>query len=210
MLSVSILEINNDPEKIKKLDTLDFDYLHIDVMDQKFVSNITPDYSHIKKVLDKINHPLDIHFMTYDLLKYIDQYKNLNPEYMTFHIEATKNPVLIIEHIKKNNIKVGISIKPSTDIKKIKPYLNIVDLVLVMSVEPGLGKQPFIDITDKIKELKKIRDEYHYNYLIEVDGGINNKTAHIVSDADIKVVGSYITLSSQYKTAIDRIKNALK
>ena len=148
--------------------------------------------------------------MTYDLIDHIDNYKNLNPDYITFHIEATKNPILIIDHIKKNNIKVGISLKPDTDIKKIKPYLSVIDLVLVMSVEPGYGGQEFIDVTDKIEELKKLRDEYNYNYLIEVDGGINNKTAKLVNDADIVVVGSYITSSDNYKTAIDRIKSSLK
>ena len=79
-----------------------------------------------------------------------------------------------------------------------------------MSVEPGYGGQEFIDVTDKIEELKKLRDEYNYNYLIEVDGGINNKTANLVNDADIVVVGSYITSSDNYKTAIDRIKSSLK
>ena len=154
MLSVSILDIKTD-EKLKKLDELDFDYIHVDVMDNKFVPNITKDFEKLKKQFQNIKHPLDIHLMTYDLISYIDTYKELNPKYITFHVEATKNPVLVIEHIKKNNIKVGISIKPDTDISKIRPYLNIVDLVLVMSVNPGYGGQKFIDITDKIKELKK-------------------------------------------------------
>lgn len=209
MLSVSILDIKTD-EKLKKLDELDFDYIHVDVMDNKFVPNITKDFEKVKKQFQNIKHPLDIHLMTYDLISYIDTYKGLNPEYITFHVEATKNPVLVIEHIKKNNIKVGISIKPDTDISKIRPYLNIVDLVLVMSVNPGYGGQKFIDITDKIKELKKISKDYNYNYLIEVDGGINNKTVKLVKDADLVVVGSYIVSSNNYKTAIDRIKSNLK
>lgn len=210
MLSISILEIKDKKEKIEELDQLDFDFLHLDVMDHKFVPNITPSYPEMKKVLTHVNHPFDIHLMTYDLIKYIDQYKELNPEYITFHIEATTNPVFIIEHIRKNNIKVGISIKPNTDIQAIQPYLNIVDLVLVMSVEPGYGNQKFIDITDKIKQLKKLKIEYNYDYLIEVDGGINNQTAKMVSDVDIVVVGSYITRSDRYKTAIDRIQNTLE
>lgn len=209
MLAVSILGIKNK-ENLTKLDKLDFDFIHVDVMDNKFVTNVTRSYEEVEKLLKNINHPLDIHLMTYNLIEHIDNYKNLNPEYITFHVEATKNPVLIIEHIKKNNIKVGISIKPDTDIKKIKPYLNIVDLVLVMSVEPGYGGQEFINITDKIKELTKLKDEYNYKYLIEVDGGINNKTANLVSDVDLVVVGSYITSSDNYKTAIDRIKSSLK
>lgn len=209
MLSVSILQVKNK-EQLTKLDKLDFDFLHVDVMDNKFVTNITRDYEEIKNLLKNSKHPFDIHLMTYDLIYHIDNYKNLNPDYITFHIEATKNPILIIDHIKKNNIKVGISLKPDTDIKKIKPYLSVIDLVLVMSVEPGYGGQEFIDVTDKIEELKKLRDEYNYNYLIEVDGGINNRTAKLVNDADIVVVGSYITSSDNYKTAIDRIKSSLK
>lgn len=209
MLSVSILQVKNK-EQLTKLDKLDFDFLHVDVMDNKFVTNITRDYEEIKNLLKNSKHPFDVHLMTYDLIDHIDNYKNLNPDYITFHIEATKNPILIIDHIKKNNIKVGISLKPDTDIKKIKPYLSVIDLVLVMSVEPGYGGQEFIDVTDKIEELKKLRDEYNYNYLIEVDGGINNRTAKLVNDADIVVVGSYITSSDNYKTAIDRIKSSLK
>lgn len=209
MLSVSILGIE-DKNEIEKLDQLDFDFIHVDVMDNKFVPNSTRSYPEVEKTLKDVHHPFDIHLMVYDLIAYIDQYKNLNPKYITFHIEATKNPVLIIEHIKKNNIKVGISIKPDTDIKKIKPYLSIIDLVLIMSVEPGYGGQEFIDITDKIEELKSLKKEYHYHYLIEVDGGITNRTSKLVSDVDIVVVGSYITTSKNYKTAIDRIKSSLK
>lgn len=203
MLSVSILGIKEkELTNYKKLDDSTCDYVHLDIMDGIFVPN-TNNYNKGYK----FNKKIDIHLMVKDIYKYINLYKELNPEYITFHLEATNNPIEIINYIKNLNIKVGISIKPNTDLNLLLPYLQDINLVLVMSVEPGYGGQKFIyDSINKIDELYKIRIQNNYNYLIEVDGGINNQTIKYVNKADIKVVGSYITNYEDYQNQIDTLK----
>lgn len=207
MLSVSILGIKeNIEENIKKLDNLDIDYFHIDIMDGIFVENITWEYKEISRILENTKHKKDVHLMVKNIKSYIEQYINLNPDIITFHYEATENPLEIIEYIKRNKIKAGISIKPETQIEKIKPLLKYIDLILVMSVEPGKGGQEFIENSSKkIDELKRLKDEQKYNYIIEVDGGINNITKNKVKNADIIVVGSYIT-NNNYEEKINELK----
>ena len=141
----------------------DIDYLHLDIMDGIFVNN----KNEVINITNK--KPLDVHLMVNDVYKYIDIYKNLNPLFITFHYEAVTGVLEVINYIKKFNIKVGLSIKPSTKVEEIIPYLPYLDLVLVMSVEPGQGGQSFImDTVDKIRKLKELKG----NYLIEVDGGM--------------------------------------
>ena len=198
-LALSVLQIK-DEEKLKSIKNLDVDYIHLDIMDGIFVPNKTDDISDIIKTLDK---PIDVHLMVSDIISYINKYALLNPEFITFHVEAVDNPLEIINYIKSKNIKVGISIKPNTSIDKIKDYLDLVDLVLVMSVEPGYGGQKYLDsVTYKINELKS----YNGKFKIEVDGGINDETIKNVSLCDIVVVGSYIT-NGDYETQIKKIKN---
>lgn len=198
-LALSVLQIK-DEEKLKSVKNLDVDYIHLDIMDGIFVPNKTDDISDIIKTLDK---PIDVHLMVSDIISYINKYALLNPEFITFHVEAVDNPLEIINYIKSKNIKVGISIKPNTSIDKIKDYLDLVDLVLVMSVEPGYGGQKYLDsVTYKINELKS----YNGKFKIEVDGGINDETIKNVSLCDIVVVGSFIT-NGDYETQIKKIKN---
>ena len=197
-ISASFLTIDNI-DNVNKLVNCDIDYLHLDIMDGIFVNNKNEvlDVPHIK--------PLDIHLMVSDVYKYVDKYKTFNPLYITFHYEVGKDILSIINYIKKFNIKVGLSIKPSTKVEEIIPYLPYLDLVLVMSVEPGKGGQTFImDSIDKIKKLKELKG----NYVIEVDGGINDSTIKYVSDADIVVVGSYIT-SGNYEERIKNLKEKI-
>ena len=197
-ISASFLTIDNI-DNVNKLVNCDIDYLHLDIMDGIFVNNKNEvlEVPHIK--------PLDIHLMVNDVYKYIDEYKKFNPLYITFHYEVDKDILSIINYIKKFNIKVGLSIKPSTKVEEIIPYLQYLDLVLVMSVEPGKGGQSFImDSIDKIKKLKELKGDY----VIEVDGGINDNTIKYVSDADIVVVGSYIT-SGNYEERIKNLKEKI-
>lgn len=205
MLSVSILGIKeNFDSNIAKLDKLGVDYFHIDIMDGKFVNNTTWQYSDLKDVLT-VDTPIDVHLMVYDLDSYIDDFINLNPSIITFHYEATDDYLRIIEKIRKCGIKVGLAIKPDTDVSEILDLLGFVDLVLVMSVEPGFGGQKFIDnSTNKINELYSLREKNRYSFLIEVDGGINDTTIDKVRDADIKVVGSFIT-NGDYEEQIKKI-----
>ena len=207
MLSVSILGIKeNTKENIKKLDNLNIDYLHIDIMDGVFVSNKTWQYEEIKNNLENVKTKKDVHLMVSDIKKYVDEFKKLNPDIITFHYEATKEPLKIIKYIKEKNIKAGISIKPNTEVKEIENLLQEVDLVLVMSVEPGAGGQKFIEnSTNKINKLYELRKKNNYNYLIEVDGGINNETKNQVKNSDIIVVGSYIT-NNNYEEKIKEFK----
>lgn len=207
MLSVSILGIKDDfKENIKKLDNLKIDYFHIDIMDGIFVENKTWKYNEIKENLYNTKTKKDIHLMVNNPKKYIKQYISLKPEIITFHLEAANNPVELIKYIQKYNIKAGISIKPNTKVEELKDVLKYVDLVLVMSVEPGKGGQSYIEnSTNKINNLKEIREKNNYNYLIEVDGGINDETKEQAKNADILVVGSFIT-NGNYEEQIKKIQ----
>ena len=197
-ISASFLTIDNI-DNVNKLVDCDIDYLHLDIMDGIFVNN----KNEVINITNK--KPLDVHLMVNDVYKYIDIYKNLNPQFITFHYEAVTDVLEVVNYIKKFNIKVGLSIKPSTKVEEIIPYLPYLDLVLVMSVEPGQGGQSFImDTVDKIKKLKELKG----NYLIEVDGGINDNTINLVNDADIIVVGSYIT-SGDYEERIKNLKEKI-
>ncbi len=204
-LSVSILSMKDQfdiKESIKKLNNCNIDFLHIDIMDGKFVKNSTWNCLDVKNILPNNSKPLDIHLMVEDIEKYINDFSILNPKYITFHLEATDNPIKIIKLIKEKNIGVGISIKPNTDVSKLLPYLSLVDLVLVMSVEPGQGGQKFLDNSvEKINYLYQVRNDKNYNYVIEVDGGVNNTTIENCRKCDIVVVGSYIT-KNNYEESI--------
>ena len=173
MISASILSIQeNVRENIEKLDNTTINFLHLDIMDGKFVPNKTWDIDTIKPLIEYTKKPKDIHLMVEDVKSYIDKFKILNPEYITFHLEINEDIMCLINYIKKIGIKVGISIKPSTDINKILPYLEFIDLVLVMTVEPGQGGQKFIEkVIPKVEQLNKLKEKH--NFLIQVDGGIN-------------------------------------
>lgn len=208
-LSVSILSMKSDDNiqnNIVRLNNCDIDYLHLDIMDGKFVLNKTWSYLEIEKILPDNCKPLDIHFMVEDIENYINDFSKLKPQYITFHLEATNNPIEVINLIKRKNIKVGISIKPNTDVTCLLPYLNLIDLVLVMSVEPGMGGQKFLtSVINKIDYLYQVREKQNYNYVIEVDGGVNSDTILSCQKCDIVVVGSYIT-NNDYEESIKKLK----
>ncbi|MFA5603337.1 MAG: ribulose-phosphate 3-epimerase [Bacilli bacterium] len=206
-ISASFLSIkDNLKENIEILDKTNIDYLHLDIMDGEFVNNKTYSIDDIKGLLGNTNKPKDVHLMVSDVINYINDFKQLNPEFITFHLEAIDNPNEIISYLKQLNIKVGISVKPNTNVDTILPYLSDIDLILIMSVEPGLGGQEFIkDVVSKIDYLKKLKKEKNYNYVIEVDGGINDQTINYCQNADIVVVGSYITNSDNYQTQVDKL-----
>lgn len=203
-ISASYLSMEDD--RIKELDDSNIDYLHLDIMDGKFVSNETREYDECRKLLKGTKKPKDIHLMVKDVKKYIDLYASFKPEYITFHLEAVSNPMRIIRYLRNLDIKVGISIKPKTPLEELMPYLEKVDLVLVMSVEPGYGGQKFISSSSiKINKLKRLRELNKYNYVIEVDGGINDTNVSKCHNADILVVGTYITNSKNFNSAIKKL-----
>ena len=211
MISTSILSIkDNLGENLKKLDLTSTDFMHVDVMDGIFVDNISVSYDVYEDLLDSCNTPLDVHLMVSDVKKYIDFYRELKPVIMTFHYEAVDNHRDVIDYIRSCGIKVGMSIKPSTKVEEILELLAILDVVLVMSVEPGAGGQEFIyDSPVKINELDRLRKEKNYSYLIEVDGGVNDITSKLCNNADILVVGSFITNNENYEEQIEKIKKTL-
>ena len=201
-VSVSILkEKDNIKDAINRLDNSIADYIHLDIMDGSFTQNksfTSNDLLKINILLSakndklkiKTKKELDVHIMSKNLDKEINDAIKLKPSFITFHYEATKDILKYIKLIKDNNIKVGLAINPNTRIYKIKKYLKYIDLVLVMSVYPGNGGQKFIN--NSIKKVKKLNKKKN-NYLISIDGGINKDTIFYVKDyVDIVVSGSYI------------------
>lgn len=201
MLSVSILSLE-DKNRIKELANQNIDYLHLDIMDGKYVDNRTMEFNELANYLKDINKPFDVHLMVRDVYKYAEMYSKLKPVIITFHLDSDSNPNQVINYLKKQNIKVGIAIKPNEDVSIIKPYLDQIDLALIMSVEPGKGGQKFIkDVVPKIAALRNLKSDL----IIEIDGGINNETIKNCQDCDIIVVGSYIT-SGDFKNKIANLK----
>jgi len=204
-IAASILNANfsNLESEIKKIQTCE--YIHLDIMDGHFVPNISFGPS-ISKVVSKIsNMPLDVHLMVTDPYNWITKFIYPTTEFITVHYESN-NYLEALKFLKENNIKVGISIKPKTTVSEITHLLSIVDLVLVMTVEPGFGGQSFSnDAALKIKELFEHRKDKNLGYLIQVDGGINLETAKIAKEygTDIIVVGSYLFNSQD---TIEKIK----
>jgi len=189
------------------------DLLHCDIMDGKFVERTTFDANLVKNINQNTLAMLDVHLMCKEPFEMIEDYILAGANIITIHYEAFEDKEKIvesIEKIKKSNTLVGISIKPTTQVKDIKIFLHDVDVVLVMSVEPGLSGQKFMqNALDKIKELDNIRKNNDFNYKIEVDGGIDETTAKecINVGADILVSGSYIYNSKNFKEAIKSLKN---
>ena len=202
-LSVSILNLK-EKSNIKKIESHSPDFIHIDVMDGIFVDNIACKYNDIKDYLSDYSY--DVHLMVKDVKSYIDEYKNINPKYITFHVE-TDNVIENINYLKKLGIKVGLAINPDTDIKELYPYLDKIDLVLVMSVKPGKGGQEFLTSSiDRINTLYDYRKDHNLNYKISVDGGINDSTINFVKKSDIVVSGSYIVNNPDIDRAIDVLR----
>jgi len=208
LISVSYLSSYYSKEKtISLIEKTSANYIHVDLMDGGFVQNKNFNIEEVLLLLKDCNKPIDIHLMTFDPIIYISDLVKLNPEYITFHLEATKDIIKTIELIKRNNIKVGLSIKPNTNILELMPYLSLIDLVLIMSVEPGAGGQTFLlDSVDRLNELVDIRNNNKLNFKIAMDGGINNETIKLVNNLDIAVIGSYVCKSNDYEKQILSLK----
>lgn len=198
-LAVSILGVINNQEKIDELAISQFKYFHLDVMDGRFVSNVALPYNNLH-----YSKPVDIHLMAYDIEKYLTYYRNLDIAFMTFHYEIG-NVDHNIDLLKKHNIKVGLAVNPDTNLEEILPYLNKIDLLLIMSVVPGKGGQPFIAETyNRISYIKDYRTQNNLSFLISVDGGINDQI-YSKLDTDITVVGNYITSSDNFSKQIEKL-----
>ncbi len=208
-ISTSILSANNRIETVKRLNRTNTSYIHIDVMDGKFVEDKQfMKVNEINAINIMSNKKLDVHLMVENPKYYLRKLKDMNIEYVTVHVEIEKEINSIIKTIKGKGYKAGLAINPETDIKELEPYLSEIDLVLIMSVEPGKGGQKYkAATTKKIQELRKIITDNNYNIQIEVDGGINEETIEKIKEADIAVSGSYIIKNENYYKAIETLLN---
>lgn len=207
-ISVSILS-KDDNETITKLNKTDADYFHIDVMDGKFVNNINMSISEINDLKKRIDKDMDVHLMMENPNTYIDQLNASKIEYITVHYEILNDDLMVLKKIKNKGIKCGISVKPITDIKDIFYLLDNIDLVLIMSVEPGHGGQEFLlSSLTKVKLLKEEIKRRNLKAIIAIDGGINkiNAKSCIEAGCDMLVPGSYIVLGSDYQALIDSLR----
>lgn len=206
ILSADFKALENSINKVNKASVL-----HIDVMDGIFVPNISFGQGIQKQIRSSFKNMIfDTHLMIIDPIKYIKDFVDAGSDYITFHIEAKSDINQTIDLIHSYNKKAGLSIKPNTNWEDLKPYLNKIDLILVMSVEPGFGGQSFMpNSIEKIKCLYDYKKEHNLNYLISVDGGINNETYKFVKDAgcDLAVMGSYLFKQENPNLIIERIES---
>lgn len=199
-------------DEVKEICELGADYIHVDVMDGHFVPNISFGAGVMKSLNEFSSVPYDVHLMIEDPDKYLDTFVTDKTEFITVHQEASVHLDRTIEHIKSLGngvIKAGVSLNPATPVDILSCIIDKVDLVLIMSVNPGFGGQKFIPQSiDKVRELSKIREEKNLKFLIEVDGGVNGDNARLLKEAgaDILVAGSYIFKSGDRKKAIESIK----
>jgi len=205
-IAVSYLTSKDIPTDLRKLNVTDVDFIHVDVMDGKFVKNKTLAFSELKEIHRFTGKRLDVHLMVNKPVKFIHDYATLNTEYITIHVE-TKDVEKSLEIIDDYGIKKGLSIKPNTPLEVLEPYLDKIDLILVMSVEPGKGGQTFIAETiDRIKKLKKMLKKHNSKAVISVDGGINEEVSKKLKDVDILISGNYVISSDDYQQQIDKLR----
>ena len=196
LLSADFLHLDKDIEMINNSDS---DYIHMDVMDGMFVPNISFEFPVLKAVGKACKKPMDVHYMIMHPENYIQQTADAGAEIMTVHYETCPHLHRTIQQIKQAGMKAGVAINPATPVSVLEDIVEDVDLVLIMSVNPGFGGQSFIEnAISKVKRLRKLIDESNSHALIEVDGGVQNETAPRLVEAgtDILVSGSYVFQSA--------------
>ena len=197
-------------EEIRAVEKADANWIHIDVMDSHFVPDLTLGPPVVKKLRPVTNLTFDVHLMVSRPEGLLKPFAQAGADYLTVHIEAVSEPLETLQHIKSLNMKAGISLRPSTPVEALQPVLKAVDLVLVMTVEPGKEGQTFLsDQADKVRWLREAVKSFPSPPLISVDGGITAQTAKQVRGADVLVSGSYIFHSSDYAQAISQLKNSV-
>lgn len=208
MVAPSILSADfaNLEQEIKAVAKAGADWVHVDVMDGRFVPNITIGIPVVKSLKKVSPLPLDVHLMIEEPERYVEAFVKAGSDYLTIHVEATKDPVAVLKRIRELGAKAGITLRPGTSLETVFPLLDLCDLVLVMTVEPGFGGQSFMaDQVEKISSLRSAIDKKNLPCLIEVDGGINAETAKLCHEADVFVAGNYV-FGQDYGVAIQKLK----
>ena len=206
-VSASFLSSANPAVDLAKLNDTDVDYIHVDIMDGKFVKNKTMPFSEMKNIYKYTSKRLDVHLMVENPKEYIPLYAELNTEYITIHVELDEDIMECLELIKSYSIKAGLSIKPNTKVSELIPYLPYIDMILIMSVEPGAGGQAFIEESEeRINEVRALLDSYNIPAIINIDGGINGETVNRCRKCDMVVAGSYIVKSDNFQEKISSLR----
>lgn len=210
MVAPSILSADfaNLEREIKAVAEAGADWIHVDVMDGRFVPNITIGIPVVKSLKKISPIPLDVHLMIEEPERYVADFIKAGSDYLTIHVEATKNPEAVLKKIRELGAKSGITLRPGTAVETVLPLLPLCDLVLVMTVEPGFGGQSFMH--DQIAKISRLRSEIqtkNLSCLIEIDGGINEETAKLCHEADVFVAGSYV-FGRDYRSAINELKGS--
>ena len=207
--SILSADFGNLAAEIRAICEAGCDLVHVDVMDGHFVPNLTIGPVVVSAVAKAATKPLDIHLMVENNSFFADLFLPLKPKFLTFHIEEEKHPMRLIDHIRKNGVSPGIVLNPHTPVSAIEHIIDEVDMVLLMSVNPGFGGQKFMPVVlEKTRALRELIDRKNAKCLIEVDGGGNGLNAPDLEEAgaDILVAGSYIFSSNSYEQAIRAIK----
>lgn len=206
ILSADFLNLKNE---IKRVEESGSDMLHFDVMDGIFVKNISFGFPVLEAVKKCTDLCLDVHLMIAEPLKYAARFAAAGADIITFHLESNDDPEAVIAEIRKNGVKTGLSVKPGTPFENTIPYLDKIDMLLIMTVEPGFGGQSYItEMNEKIRLAKKYIDENNLNTAIQVDGGINEITSVQASEAgaNVLVAGNYIFKAHSMKEAVENIR----
>ncbi len=207
--SILSADFGNLEKEIKSICEAGCDLVHVDVMDGHFVPNLTIGPVVVEPVSKASSKPLDIHLMVENNNFFVDLFAPLKPKYLSFHIESEKHPHRLIQKIRSLGISPAITLNPHTKVEDIEYLIEDLDMVLLMSVNPGFGGQKFIpSVIEKVKKLKELINKKNPNCLIEVDGGVSDKNIKELKDAgvDVVVAGSFIFGSGDYKKAIDSLK----
>ena len=207
--SVLSADFGNLASEVKAICDAGCDLVHVDVMDGHFVPNLTIGPVVVSAIAKAATKPLDIHLMVQNNTFFVELFAPLKPEYISFHIEEEKHPHRLIQKIKFYGIKAAIVLNPNTLPEEVEFLIEDLDMILLMSVNPGFGGQSFIpSVLKKARRLKKMRDALNPNCLIEVDGGVNAHNVVELKDAgvDVVVAGSYVFKHDSYKEAIDSLK----